>query len=89
MKTLRLVGKLFGISLLILGFNSSCKKDDDDNGECVTCTIDLTALGGSSYTYTYCENDPTEWEDEYDSWQEVKDYAAYMDSIYEFVDCTF
>ena len=86
MKTLRLVGKLFGISLLILGFNSSCKKDDD-KGECVTCTVDLSQYGLDSYSYTYCENDPAGWEDEYDSWQEVKDYAAYMDATYDFVDC--
>ena len=88
MKTLRLVSKLFGISLLILGFNSSCKKDkDDDDGGCITCTIDLTQYGLGSYSYTYCENDPSKWEDDFDSWEDVQAYTAYMDANYSFVNC--
>jgi hypothetical protein len=87
MKTLRLVGKLFGIVLLILGFNSSCKKDKDDN--CITCTIDLTAYGYGVLHYTYCEDDRDTWEDEWDSWQELEEYARYMDAHVDYVSCTF
>lgn len=83
MKTVRLVGKLFGISLLILGFNSSCKKDKDD-GDCITCTY---TYGAHSYSYTYCENKPEEWSDWADSWQEVVEYAQYIDAAYDFITC--
>lgn len=87
MKTLRLVGKLLGISLLILGFNSSCKKDKDDDDGCITCVADLSAYGLGSVSYTYCEDQPATWEDDFDSWQEVVDYTSYMDSQYSFVTC--
>ncbi len=87
MKTLRLVGKLFGISLLILGFNSSCKKDKDDN--CISCAIDLSDYGGGVLHYTYCENDPSKWEDEWDSWQDLEDYAHYMNDNVDYVSCSF
>jgi len=86
MKTLRLVGKLFGISLLILGFNSSCKKDKDDD-DCITCHIDLSDYGEGSYNISYCKDDPSEWENYWDNWQEVVNYANYMDSTYDFVSC--
>ena len=88
MKTLRLVGKLFGITLLIFGFNSSCKKDKDGD-ECITCHIDLSDYGEGSYSITYCKDDPEEWNEYFDSWNDVVDYAHYMDAAYDFVSCSF
>lgn len=82
MKTLRLVGKLFGISLLILGFNSSCKKDKDE--KCITCTY--TYEDGSHDTEEICESDMQEWiGDEDMTWDEfeslVRAYAAISDEL--------
>jgi hypothetical protein len=73
MKTLRLVSKLFGISLLILGFNSSCKKDKDDGvPDCITCTY---TYAGVSIPVEFCKDDEDlEWEDEFDSWEEAVNY---------------
>jgi len=74
MKTLRLIGKLFGISLIILGFNSSCKKDKDDDGEVITCTVDLRQYGLGIETYTFSEDDPETWEffdEDFDNWNDV------------------
>jgi hypothetical protein len=74
MKTLRLVSKLFGISLLILGFNSSCKKDKDNSGvpDCITCTY---SYGGVNIPMEFCKDDPDlDWESEFDSWEEAVNY---------------
>ena len=86
MKTLRLVGKLFGIAVLIFGFNSSCKKDKDE-GNCVTCSVDLSQYGIPSYTIKYCEDDPSDWGQYFESWDDVVAYANYMDATYDFVTC--
>ncbi|MBN2524126.1 MAG: hypothetical protein JXB24_12710 [Bacteroidales bacterium] len=87
MKTLRLIAKLVGISLIILGFNSSCKKDKDDDGEVITCVVDLSGYGMGTYTYTYREDDPSTWEDDFETWNDLKEYLNYMDAQYAFVDC--
>ncbi len=87
MKTLRLIAKLVGISLLILGFGSSCKKDKNES---ITCTVDLSQYGLGIQTYTISEDDPSTWEvfdEDFDNWNDVKDYINYMDAQYDFVDC--
>jgi len=75
MKTLRLVSKLFGISLLILGFNSSCKKDSDDDGgvpDCITCTY---SYAGYNIPMEFCKDDADlDWESEFDSWADAVNY---------------
>ncbi|MGD2035266.1 MAG: hypothetical protein PVF73_09440 [Bacteroidales bacterium] len=72
MKTLRLVAKLFGISLLVLGFGSSCKKDKDDVPDCITCTY---SYGGVDFSMEFCKDDADlEWEDEFDSWEDAVNY---------------
>ncbi len=58
MKSIRLVLRLFGIFMIIIGFNS-CKKDkDDDKKKCVgeefTCTYSYS--DGTFYTYRFCQD---------------------------------
>lgn len=76
--------------MIILGFNSSCKKDKDDDGEVITCTVDLRQYGLGIETYTFSEDDPETWEffdEDFDNWDDVKDYINYMDAYYDFVNC--
>ncbi len=71
MKTLRLVAKLFGISLLILGFNASCKKDKDGSvPDCVNCSY---SYAGQSINFSVCKDD-VDWESEFDSWEDAYNY---------------
>ena len=85
MKTLRLVAKLLGISLLILGFNSSCKKDDDDGGECITCTY---TYGNVTESFTYCKDKPEEWAGYGLSWDEFVALIQAYDALSDDVTCT-
>jgi hypothetical protein len=83
MKTLRLVGKLFAIGLVVLGINSSCKKDKDDN--CITCTY--TYEDGTTDTETICEGEQDEWFGEDISWDDFLTYVRAIDAISDDISC--
>lgn len=88
MKLIKLSAQLLGVVALIFGA-SSCNKDDDAGIECCTftATYDSYTITGKAcedgtYTYTYDGTTTSgNWEDDYDSWAEVKaelisDYGA-------------
>ena len=79
-KNLRLVVKLFGISLAVLGLNSSCKKDTND---CFNCTY---VYAGQSIDIEFCEDD-LNWEYNFDSWEEASDYYKAKFNASDEYDC--
>lgn len=83
MKTLRLIGKLLGISLIVLGFSSSCKKDKN----CITCNFTYEDEQPSSETV--CEGEQQEYTGEDITWEEFVNYAKLFDETSEYISCDF
>jgi hypothetical protein len=73
---------------MILGSGSSCKKDTDDD-DCFSCKIDQSYVGGDIITFSYCKDTPEDWEDSWDSWDQLKSYAYIMQATYDYIECIF